>query len=106
MKMIAGLLAFGIAALATPLAAQAPAAPATGPLAAEELFAPRRLSAEISPSGRSLALVQRVGDKDRLVVIDLEARVRTEVHNPANLDFTTIHDLYWKGDDRLIIRQS
>ena len=106
MKMIAGLLALGLAVLGTPLAAQAPTAPATGPLAAEELFAPRRLSAEISPSGRYLALVQRVGDKDRLVVIDLEARARTEVHNPANLDFTTIHDLYWKGDDRLIIRQS
>ncbi|HYE45783.1 MAG TPA: S9 family peptidase [Caulobacter sp.] len=101
MRSLYNALALGL--LLCGLAPAAPAqTPPVGPLAAEELFGARRLSAEVSPSGRYLALVQRVGDKDRLVVIDLEARVRTEVFNSPTFDLSTISSVHWKGDERLV----
>jgi dipeptidyl aminopeptidase/acylaminoacyl peptidase len=108
-KRLAGPLALVLALLATPLAAQAPAAPAgppTGPLSPNELFADRRLMAEVSPSGRYLALAQKVGGKDRLVIIDLQTRSRSEIFNDPRFDLTSIHALYWKGDERLVFMQS
>ena len=105
MKRFAGLLTLGFVVLATPLAAQAPAAP-TGPLAAEELFTNRRLMGELSPTGRYIALVQRVADKDRLVVIDLETRTRTEVWNNPEQDLTNIYKVWWKSDERLLFTET
>lgn len=104
MKKLAGLLALGFAVLATPLAAQPPPPP-TGPLTAEELFTPRRLMAEISPTGRYIALVQRVGDKDRLVVIDLETRSRAEVWTNPDLDLAFISKVWWKSDECLLFTE-
>jgi dipeptidyl aminopeptidase/acylaminoacyl peptidase len=105
-KKVFGLLAVGLTVLAVPPAssAQGPAAP-TGPLTAEELFAPRRLMGELSPSGRYLALVQKVADKDRLVVIDLETRSRSEVWNNPDLDLNSIRKVIWKGDERLLFTE-
>jgi len=56
----------------------------------------------ISPSGRYLALVQRVGSRDRLVVIDLEGRTRTELYNDTTADRVVISELAWKGDERIL----
>ncbi|MCE3290358.1 MAG: hypothetical protein K0R83_2370 [Caulobacter sp.] len=109
MKRLAGPLTLVLALLATPLAAQASAAPAgppTGPLSPNELFADRRLMAEVSPSGRYLALAQKVGGKDRLVIIDLQTRNRSEIFNDPRFDLTSIHAIYWKGDERLVFMQS
>lgn len=77
-----------------------------GALKAEELYVTRRLDAEISPSGRYLALVQRVGEKDRLVIIDLESRTRSEIYSDPDLDVVNLGSLAWKGDDRLIFTRS
>lgn len=112
MKMIAGLLALGVAVLAAPLSASAQTPPPpvatapTGPLSPTELFADRRLSAVVSPSGRYLALTQRVGSKDRLVIIDLQTRGRSEIYNDPRFELATIHAVYWKGEDRLVFRQT
>lgn len=107
MSRFLALLALGLTLCAWPtstLFAQAPAS--TGPLTPEELFAPRRLSGELSPSGRYLALVQKVADKDRLVVIDLEKRNRVELWNNPDFDIATISRVWWKSDERLLFVES
>lgn len=104
MKRLVLLLA-AAASLLTPGLVQAQA-PANGPLKAEELFARRRLSAEVSPSGRYLALVQRVVNKDRLVIIDLEGRSRTEIFNGPGFDLSYVSEVYWKTDDTLLFLHS
>lgn len=105
--VIAFLCLFGCSAME---AFAAPAAvalgPAVGPLKPEELYGPRRLMARVSPSGRYLALVQRVGDKDRLVVIDLQGRTRSEIYNDPELSVVNIRAVIWKGDDRLVFSRS
>jgi dipeptidyl aminopeptidase/acylaminoacyl peptidase len=86
---------------AEPPPAAAPAT-ASGPPNIESFYAAPRLRARVSPGGRYVALVQRVGSKDRLAVIDLVGRSRAEIFDDPETDLNNIGVLIWKGDDRLV----
>ena len=60
-------------------------------------------SAQISPSGREVALIRRTDDAQQLLVIDLAAkasRVIQSVKQSAKFDLNWVR---WKGQDRLVI---
>ncbi len=89
--------AFSVAILA---GASAAAAPET-PVAIEALVQPPSLrGAQLSPSGRRLALIESAGGRDALVVMDLAAGSRASIMTARQgSSFAWIR---WKGEDRLL----
>jgi dipeptidyl aminopeptidase/acylaminoacyl peptidase len=55
--------------------------------------------AQLSPDGRYLALIEHVGQKDQVSVLDLNTRQRSKVLEPRSGGIDWVR---WKGDDRLI----
>ena len=88
---VAGLLAgvFGAGSShATPLPVQAFFGP------------PASHGAELSPSGKYVALIERSGGRDIVDVIDVASRQKTIALAPK--DNRRIDEVHWKGDDRIL----
>ncbi|MEI9966001.1 MAG: S9 family peptidase [Caulobacteraceae bacterium] len=86
----------GLLALAAP-----PCASHAAPLPIEAFFAaPTSRGAQLSPSGRYVALVETSRGEDAVSIIDLDTRSETIALKPrghAHVDWVR-----WKGDDRLV----
>ncbi len=71
------------------------------PLPIDAFFVPPvSRGAQLSPSGHFLALIEHVGQGDRVAVIDLSDHSRTIA--VAARDHRAIEWIRWKGDDRLL----
>ncbi|HVY90855.1 MAG TPA: S9 family peptidase [Hyphomonadaceae bacterium] len=71
--------------------------------AAKYVDAQAAISAQISPSGREVALIRRTDDVQQLLVIDLakeESRVVQSVKQTSQYDLDWVR---WKGDKRLVL---
>jgi dipeptidyl aminopeptidase/acylaminoacyl peptidase len=83
------------------LAAGAGAAEAQNP--SKYVDAPAAYSAQISPSGREVALIRRTDDQEQVLVVDLLAKQSRVVQSVKRSSKFELDWVRWKGDGRLVI---
>ena len=71
------------------------------PLPIQAFFSPPAShGAELSPSGRFVALIERSGGRDIVDVIDVSTHQKTVALAPK--DGREVDEVHWKGDDRIV----